>query len=101
MENIRFYFDKPLIKATIESRINRFIFIVNLNGTKVEAHCPSGGTIAGIPRKEFKNIDELHKNWQAGLNNQDYDVMKKNYMKINISRLSNFTGKAHNTSSRP
>ncbi len=56
MENIRFYFEKPLIKATIESRINRFIFVVNLNGTKVEAHCPSGGTIAGIPRKEFKNI---------------------------------------------
>lgn len=56
MENIRFYFDKSLIRATIESRINRFIFVVNLNGTKVEAHCPSGGTIAGIPRKEFKNI---------------------------------------------
>ena len=56
MENIRFYFDKPLIRATIESRINRFIFVINLNGTKVEAHCPSGGTIAGIPRKEFKNI---------------------------------------------
>lgn len=56
MKHIRFYFDKPLIRATIESRINRFIFIVNLNGTKVEAHCPSGGTIAGIPRKEFKNI---------------------------------------------
>lgn len=56
MENIRFYFDKPLIRAIIESRINRFIFIVNLNGTKVEAHCPVGGTIAGIPRKEFRNI---------------------------------------------
>lgn len=56
MENLRFYFNKPLIKATIESRINRFIFIVNLNGTKVEGHCPVGGTIAGIPRKEFKNI---------------------------------------------
>ena len=56
MENIRFYFDKPLIRATIKSRINRFIFIVDLNGIEVEAHCPSGGTIAGIPRKEFKNI---------------------------------------------
>ena len=52
MENIRFYFDKPLIRATIKSRINRFIFIVDLNGIEVEAHCPSGGTIAGIPRKE-------------------------------------------------
>lgn len=56
MENIRFYFDKPLIRATIKSRINRFIFIVDLNGIEVEAHCPSGSTIAGIPRKEFKNI---------------------------------------------
>lgn len=56
MENIRFYFDKPLIRATIKSRINRFIFIVDLNGIEAEAHCPSGGTIAGIPRKEFKNI---------------------------------------------
>lgn len=53
---MRFYFEKPLIRATIESRTNRFIFLVNLNGKKVEAHCPSGGTIAGIPRKEFKNI---------------------------------------------
>ena len=42
MENIRFYFDKSLIRATIESRINRFIFIVNLNGIKVEAHCQLG-----------------------------------------------------------
>ena len=56
MEYIRFYFDKPLIRATIKSRINRFIFIVDLNGIEVEAHCPSGGTIAGISRKEFKNI---------------------------------------------
>lgn len=51
MNNIRLYFDKPLIKAVIKERINRFIFIVELDGTEVEAHCPSGGTIAGIPRK--------------------------------------------------
>lgn len=51
MNNRKIYFDKPLIKATIKSRINRFIFIVELDGTEVEAHCPSGGTIAGIPRK--------------------------------------------------
>ena len=56
MENIRFYFDKPLERAIIKARINRFIFIVDLNGIEVEAHCPVGGTIAGIPRKEFKNI---------------------------------------------
>ena len=51
MNNLKLYFDKPLIKAVIKERINRFIFIVELDGTEVEAHCPSGGTIAGIPRK--------------------------------------------------
>ena len=56
MNNVRLYFDKPLIKAVIKERINRFIFIVDLNGLEVEAHCPSGGTIAGIPRKDFTSI---------------------------------------------
>ena len=51
MNKLRLYFDKSLLHATIESRPNRFIFIVNLNDSHVEAHCPSGGTIAGIPRK--------------------------------------------------
>lgn len=51
MNNCKLYFDKPLIKAIIKERINRFIFIVDYNGLEVEAHCPSGGTIAGIPRK--------------------------------------------------
>ena len=56
MNNIRLYFDKPLIKAVIKERINRFIFIIDLNGTEVEAHCPSGGTIAGIPRKSMTQL---------------------------------------------
>lgn len=51
MNNCKITFDKPLINAIIKERINRFIFIVDLNGELVEAHCPSGGTIAGIPRK--------------------------------------------------
>lgn len=51
MNNCKITFDKPLRHATIKSRINRFIFIVELDGERVEAHCPSGGTIAGIPRK--------------------------------------------------
>ena len=42
--------------AIVKERINRFIFIIDLNGSEVEAHCPSGGTIAGIPRKDFTNI---------------------------------------------
>lgn len=53
---MKIYFDKPLIHATIESRPNRFIFIVDLHGHQVEAHCPSGGTIADIPRRDFSNI---------------------------------------------
>ena len=56
MNKLRLYFDKPLLHATIESRPNRFIFIVELDGELVEAHCPSGGTIAGIARKDFKQI---------------------------------------------
>jgi len=52
-------FEKPLIKAKIKARVNRFIFIVELNGQEVEAHCPSGGTIAGISRKDFKDIECL------------------------------------------
>lgn len=56
MNNIRLYFDKPLIKAVIKERINRFIFIVELDGTEVEAHCPSGGTIAGIPCKSMTQL---------------------------------------------
>lgn len=51
MNKLRLTFDKPLINAIIKERINRFIFIVELNGELVEVHCPSGGTIAGIPRK--------------------------------------------------
>ena len=52
-------FEKPLIKAKIKARINRFVFIVDLNGQEVEAHCPSGGTVAGISRKDFKDIECL------------------------------------------
>ena len=56
MNNLKLYFNEPLIKAIIKERVNRFIFIVELDGELVEAHCPSDGTIAGIPRKNFKSI---------------------------------------------
>ena len=56
---MRLIFEQPLIKAKIKARINRFIFIVELDGQKVEAHCSSGGTIAGISRKDFKDIECL------------------------------------------
>lgn len=56
MNKVRLYFDKPLMTGIVKERINRFIFIVDLNGLEVEAHCPSGGTIAGIPRKDFKHV---------------------------------------------
>ena len=56
---MKLMFEKPLIKAKIKARINRFVFIVDLNGQEVEAHCPSGGTVAGISRKDFKDIECL------------------------------------------
>ena len=56
---MKLMFEQPLIKAKIKARINRFIFIVELNGQEIEAHCPSGGTIAGISRKDFKDIECL------------------------------------------
>lgn len=56
---MKLIFEQPLIKGKIKARINRFIFIVELNGQEVEAHCPSGGTIAGISRKYFKDIECL------------------------------------------
>lgn len=59
MNNCKLYFDKPLMTALIKERINRFIFIVDLNGELVEAHCPSGGTIAGIPRKLMTQLSCL------------------------------------------
>ena len=49
-------FDQKLIKSTIKSRINRFIFIIEINGEEVEAHCPTGGIIASISRKDIKDL---------------------------------------------
>lgn len=56
---MKLIFEQPLIKSKIKARINRFIFIVEINGQEVEAHCPSGGTVAGISRKDFKDIECL------------------------------------------
>lgn len=53
---MKILFDKKLIKAVIKSRINRFIFIIDINGEEVEAHCPTGGIIAGISRKDIKDL---------------------------------------------
>lgn len=53
---MKILFDKKLIRAVIKSRMNRFIFIVDINGEEVEAHCPTGGIIAGISRKNIKDL---------------------------------------------
>lgn len=53
---MKFIFDRPLIDGLILSRPNRFIFNVMLNDQIVEAHCPSGGTIAGLSRKDMQNL---------------------------------------------
>ena len=49
-------FDQKLVKSTIKSRINRFIFIIEIDGEEVEAHCPTGGIIAGLSRKDIKDL---------------------------------------------
>lgn len=53
---MKILFGKKLIRAVIKSRINRFIFIVDIDGEEVEAHCPTGGIIAGISRKDIKDL---------------------------------------------
>lgn len=53
---MKILFDHKLSKAVIKSRINRFIFIVDIEGKEVEAHCPTGGIIAGISRKNIKDL---------------------------------------------
>ena len=49
-------FDRPLIDGLIVARPNRFIFNVQIGDQIVEAHCPSGGTIAGLSRKNMQNL---------------------------------------------
>lgn len=50
---MRYKFNKPLIDGTIKSRPNKFIFMVDINGTVEKCHCPTTGRIGEI---EFKNI---------------------------------------------
>ena len=97
MNNRKIYFDKPLIKATIESRPNRFIFIVSLNDSKVEAHCPSGGTIAGIPRKDFSNIKCLLSDCGENINRRTRYTVEaisldngRTYMGINQTKSNHY-----------
>ena len=52
-------FDKPSIDGLILSRPNRFIFNVQIGDQIVEAHCPSGGTIAGLSRKKYAESEML------------------------------------------
>lgn len=56
---MKIYFEKPLQKALIKERKNRFIFLIEIGGEVVEAHCPATGIIAGLSRKDFASIDCL------------------------------------------
>jgi sugar fermentation stimulation protein A len=49
----KYLFEKPLQKALILSRPNRFIMIISLKGKTQKAHCPATGRIGDIV---FKNI---------------------------------------------
>jgi sugar fermentation stimulation protein A len=50
---MRYKFIKPLIEGTIKSRPNRFIFMVDINGSLEKCHCPSTGRIGDI---KFDNV---------------------------------------------
>jgi sugar fermentation stimulation protein A len=50
---MRYKFSKPLIEGTIKSRPNRFIFMVDINGTVQKCHCPTTGRIGEI---KFDNV---------------------------------------------
>ena len=41
-------FEKPLQKAIIKERKNRFIFLIEIGGEIVEAHCPATGIILSV-----------------------------------------------------
>lgn len=43
--HMKIYFEKPLQKAIIKERKNRFIFLIEIGGEIVEAHCPATGII--------------------------------------------------------
>jgi sugar fermentation stimulation protein A len=49
----KYIFDEPLIQGLIKSRPNRFIMLVEINGTVEKCHCPSTGRIGNI---EFKDV---------------------------------------------
>ncbi len=53
---MKILFDQKLTKSIVRSRINRFIFMIEIDGKEVEAHCPTGGIIAGISRKDIKDL---------------------------------------------
>lgn len=50
---MQYKFDSPLKEALILSRPNRFIMIVNVDGSVEKCHCPATGRIGGI---NFENI---------------------------------------------
>ena len=53
---MKIMFEQPLIDGLVVSRPNRFIFNVQIDDQIVEAHCASGGTIAGLSRKNMQNL---------------------------------------------
>lgn len=53
MINLKFLFDKPLVKGMIKARPNRFIMKVELNGNIYDCHCPVTGKIGNIVFKDI------------------------------------------------
>ena len=73
----KYLFEEELISGLIKSRPNRFIMLVEINGTTEKCHCPATGKIGNI---EFKNIPCL-------LSKSDNPARKTKYTVEAISRV--------------
>ncbi len=64
-------FDEELIHGLIKSRPNRFIMLVEIDGTIEKCHCPSTGRIGNI---EFKDIPCLLSKSKSAVRKTGYTV---------------------------
>jgi sugar fermentation stimulation protein A len=88
---MRYKFTKPLIEGTIKSRPNKFIFMVDINGTVQKCHCPTTGRIGDI---EFNNVPCLLSENAPG-RFTEYTVVaissdRKNWIGINQNKANHY-----------
>ncbi|MFH1402681.1 MAG: DNA/RNA nuclease SfsA [Candidatus Altiarchaeota archaeon] len=95
----KYRFDERLVEGIIKSRPNRFIMMVELDGSVVRCHCPSTGRIGGIVfedipcllsrglgegRKTAYTVEAISLDHASGL--------KKSWIGINQTRANDYVG---------